>query len=237
MRQTFGSPSVLSGCFNVNPLAVRSRDDHHHPGGVGVGKDGGGGGLRASIPRVDTEGLDAVYAGLVGLGPRVASELWSSIEEVRSSYSLGRSPFFSYNDVDTGFVFTCFHGNVRRCYPAIRQLTQPSPPPPLPCSRQGLAGVAASQKPSTPASPPSSSSSASPPGLEAAGVSFLLKYWQGSPFSRDVAGWADGQGSRDKTMERICQAVLGLKGHARWWIMRRSVVGDFVILSLPPPPP
>lgn len=75
VRQTFGSPSVLSGCFNVNPLAVRSTRD---------GKAGAGGGvLGLAIPRVDTEGLDAVFAGLLGLGARVVKELWSSVEEVR----------------------------------------------------------------------------------------------------------------------------------------------------------
>ncbi|CAM9423866.1 unnamed protein product [Scytosiphon promiscuus] len=51
VRQTFASPSVLSGCFNVDaPLLV--------------------------VPRVDAEGLDAVFKGLVGLGPKVAQALW-----------------------------------------------------------------------------------------------------------------------------------------------------------------
>ncbi|CAM9972017.1 unnamed protein product [Ectocarpus sp. 12 AP-2014] len=68
------------------------------------------------------------------------------------------------------------------------------------------------------------SSTPAVPGLEAAGASFLLKYWQGSTFSRDVGESTDT--GKDMAMERICKTVLGLKGHARWWLMR-SVKEDY----------
>lgn len=89
MRQTFASPSVLSGSFNVDPPAVHSRYDRL--GHRSVGTVGAGGGAaneerrepRMDLPRVDVEGLDAVYAGLVGLGSTVWNEVLSSIDEVR----------------------------------------------------------------------------------------------------------------------------------------------------------
>lgn len=85
-----------------------------------------------------------------------------------------------------------------------------------------MAAVAVSQTP-----PTAASASSFPSSLEAAGVSFLLKYWQGSAFSRDVGGGAGG--GNDEAMERICKAVLGLKGHARWWLMRRFVGFEFAL--------
>lgn len=125
-------------------------------------------------------------------------------------------------------------------HPAGSELPPANPNPifnPIGVYKQGMAAVTASQNPPTTAS--SSSSSASSPSLEAAGVSFLLKYWQGLAFSRDATGGGGGVGGegggrgggggrgRDEAMERICQAVLGLKGHARWWLLRRS--GSFVV--------
>lgn len=127
VRQTFGSPSVLTGCFNVNPLAVRSSIDgaHRRPSYGAVGKTGAGGGglgLGLAIPRVDTEGLDAVYGGLVGLGPRVVSELWSSIEEVRSLGRLDHS--FPFSTVGFSLFFE------RSFLPLYGLRTPASPPPP-----------------------------------------------------------------------------------------------------------
>lgn len=94
VRQTFASPSILSGSFNIDPPAVHSRDDHLGGGdvdrgvaGAGAGADKEAGGPGMTIPRVDAEGLDAVYAGLVGLGSRVWNELLSSIDEVGHRYT------------------------------------------------------------------------------------------------------------------------------------------------------
>lgn len=76
VRQTFASPSVLSACFNVDePAAARHGD-------LGGTQTGEGRGQGTALPRVDAAGLEAVYAGLAGLGPRVVDTLWSSIEEV-----------------------------------------------------------------------------------------------------------------------------------------------------------
>lgn len=76
VRQTFSSPSVLSACFNVEAPAAARRID------LGGRKAREGRGQGMALPRVDTAGLEAVYAGLAGLGPRVVDTLWSSIEEV-----------------------------------------------------------------------------------------------------------------------------------------------------------
>lgn len=88
VRQTFGSPSVLSGCFNLD------RPSNEGEGRNGYGGRGGGGSSvvadPASIQRVDTEGLESVYTALMNLGPRVVRELWSSIEEVRCVPFLSR---------------------------------------------------------------------------------------------------------------------------------------------------
>lgn len=72
---------MLSGSFNVNPPVT---------GSVGVGGAvpaaavvaAGLGGAVPPLPRVDTEGLEAVYVALVDLGPKVVQALSSSIEEV-----------------------------------------------------------------------------------------------------------------------------------------------------------
>ncbi|CAM9846562.1 unnamed protein product [Ectocarpus sp. 13 AM-2016] len=80
VRQTFASPSVLSACFNIEaPAEARN-------GNLGRTQTEEGRGQGTVFPRVDAAGLEAVYAGLAGLGPRVVETLWSSIEEVRSRY-------------------------------------------------------------------------------------------------------------------------------------------------------
>ncbi|CAB1107056.1 unnamed protein product [Ectocarpus sp. CCAP 1310/34] len=166
VRQTFASPSVLSACFNIEAPA-----EARH-GNLGRTQTGEGRGQGTAFPRVDAAGLEAVYAGLAGLGPRVVDTLWSSIEEGMA---------------------------------AVREAQQS----PLTSSKSRC---------SRPSSNPAV------PGLEAAGASFLLKYWQGSTFSRDVGESPDT--GKDMAMERICKTVLGLKGHARWWLMR-SVKEDY----------
>ncbi|CAN0304871.1 unnamed protein product [Ectocarpus sp. 12 AP-2014] len=195
VRQTFASPSVLSACFNIEaPAEARN-------GNLGRTQTGEGRRQGTVFPRVDAAGLEAVYAGLAGLGPRVVETLWSSIEEVRSRY--------------------------RQRYPETERQRLHSLCPDSFCRVLGMAAVReAQQSPSTSSKSRFFRPSSTPavPGLEAAGASFLLKYWQGSTFSRDVGESPDT--GKDTAMERICKTVLGLKGHARWWLMR-SVKEDY----------
>ncbi|CAN0107444.1 unnamed protein product, partial [Ectocarpus sp. 8 AP-2014] len=82
VRQTFASPSVLSACFNIEAPA-----EARH-GNLGRTQTGEGRGQGTAFPRVDAAGLEAVYAGLAGLGPRVVETLWSSIEEGTAAAAL-----------------------------------------------------------------------------------------------------------------------------------------------------
>lgn len=84
------SPSALSGSFNLDRTVtgcLSARDLEERVAYTAPGDAAPGWWEKNNIwgmTRVDSQGLEAMYAQLVGMGPDKVTTLWSAIEEVKN---------------------------------------------------------------------------------------------------------------------------------------------------------